>query len=319
LEAGLSLVAATLAWLLPVVLLSGGPIAYLDASLRLGADVTADTAIWRAGLDGLRLTSAAVARGLGWELGPFAILAVFGLLVAPRLTSCPPLPAGLAHFCWAWVLPGLATFLLIHIGQVVYVQVFAPVLFLLLGPAVSNAARALGRPGLGPALAASAAVGNLLFFLFPGQYSLAYDLARHDRQVEAVIRTVSASDPKTTVLITDAIGAGSYRTAQVYLSEYPRVALGQDRQNRLGEVYGGVYEPAGFDAAGPLVFPPDADTFIWLDRSIVDRYVADPEHLQVTSLEDGARINTWRGAPPRIQAGRIWLGPPYRELREPDD
>lgn len=311
-------VAATVtagAWAVPLVVASGGPLAYWHAATTLGADATASTAIWRAGLGGLLTSLDAVAKGAVWELGGFTVVAAYGLLVAPRLGVSPRLTQGYGAFAAVWALPALLTFLLVHIGQVAYVQVFMPAILLVLGPALSATVRALGRPDWGPPVAAVAAAGSLLIFLLPPGTSLFGQLRQHDAWVSGMTSAISSQDPAHTMLVCDAYATGSYRTAQVYLPEYRRVAVTRDTSGRLGEVFGDVYQPERLDDATPLVLPPGTETVVFVDRSVVDRYVADPERLRVISVLGGGRIYVWRGEAPVIRDGWIWLGPPPTHRR----
>lgn len=299
----------TLAWLLRLVWVTGGPASYWHALLQLGGSVTTGTAIWRAGSGGLALTSGAVLLGVVWELGAFAVLAAFGLTLGRRLARSPAWPEGWIRFLLLWTLPGMTTFLLIHIGEVVYVQVFTPALCLVLGPALATSARALGRPGLQGPLLAIAVVANVAIFLLPAQESLAGQLAGHDRWVAALASTVSSEDPARTVLITDAVAVGSYRTAQVYLPEYHRVAIGRDRRGRVGEIYGDAYEPWGFAAARPLSFPTGATTFVFLDGDSTWNLIGDPELLSSRKLTPGHTVLKWRGPPPFLVLDQIFVQP----------
>ncbi len=309
--------AATSAWAVPLVIASGGPTAYWHASASLGGDVTSSTAIWRAGLGGLMTTSDAVVKGIMLELGLFAVIAVFGLGLAGRLLPPGQAPAlhGYALFAWIWVLPGLLTFLLIHIGEIVYVGVFMPAIFLALGPAVSATVRSLGRPGWAWPLTAAGAAAGVLIFLLPLQSSLFGGLRQHDHWVESMVAATTTFDPDHTVLVADAYAVGSYRTAQVYLPQYHRIAVARDRSGRLGEIYGDVYMPERFDDSSLLVLPAGTDTVVFMDRSVVDAYVADPERLEVVKLPAGARMYVWRGARPAFKDGWIWLGSGYHDRR----
>jgi len=70
--------------------------------------------------------------------------------LAPRLLGRSVLSRDWSLFCGAWAAPGLLTFLFVHIGQVVYVQVFIAAFFLVLGPALAQTAAA-PRPAAAPA------------------------------------------------------------------------------------------------------------------------------------------------------------------------
>ncbi len=309
-------VMGTLCWLVPLLGLSGGLATFVQASTTLGSDVSTSTAIWSAGLGGLATTGDAVVRGTVWDLGGFAVVAVFGLLVAPRLAAATPvLPAGWGGFCAAWTLPALATFLFVHIGQVAYVQVFTPAVFLTLGPAVAATAAALRRPALVPAIAAAAVVASLAVFLLPPQVSLAGQLRRHDRWVDAMTATVRQFDQEHTVVVADGEAVGSYRTAQLYLPEYHRLGVGRDRLGDAGELFGDLYEPDHMARTGPLSVPAGTDTYVFVDRSVVEQLVADPERLRVIRLADGARIYVWVGERPQFRNGLLWMQPAPVERR----
>ncbi|HEX6548872.1 MAG TPA: glycosyltransferase family 39 protein [Candidatus Dormibacteraeota bacterium] len=304
-------VVATAAWLVPLAVLAGGMAAVWHDSTALGADVTAGTAIWRAGPAGLLTTTEGVARGIGWELGGFVVLGLFGLGIAPRLTGVDPrLPAGWARFCWLWSLPALLTFLFIHIGQVVYVGIFTPAVTLSLGPAVMAGVKAVGRPALAAPATAAAAVLSVLVFLLPPVDSLAGQQRAHDVWVEQLQATVRSYDPVHTVLVTDAYAPGSYRTSQYYLPEYHRVAVAVDRMGRLGVAFADSYTPSGLDETRPLQFPPETDTYLFVDRSVVDSVVGNPQRLRTIKLSNGARIYVWQGPAPTVRHGVIWLGSP---------
>lgn len=305
--------ALTASWVIPLLVLTGGPRRYLAAASALSADVTSSTAIWRAGLAGLRLTATAVAGGTVWELGGFTILLLFGV-VAPFVTGGRAhiaIPAGWPAFAALWALPGLATFLFVHIGQLVYVQQFTPLLFLLAGPAALATAKALGSERWAVPLALLAGVASLALFMLPARVSLAGQLTAHDRWVAAVRAALAGDDPDTTLLITDAYAVGSYRTAQVYLPDLHRVALGEDRQGRLGEIYGDVYTPTNFESARPLALPAATTTLVFLDRPVVERFVGDADLMRRVDLAGGEPLYVWAlpaGEAPVIRGNRIWLG-----------
>jgi hypothetical protein len=308
--AALSL-AALAVWLVPLLVLAGGPISYGHALTQLGGSVTESTALWRAGLSGLVTNSAAVLLGLVWELGPFAVLLLFGLAVAPRLGAAAGLPPGWTPFCAVWSIPALLTFLLVHIGEVVYVQLFTPALFLMIGPALGATAMALGRAWLQRPLLGAALVGQLAIFFLPAGSSLSGELRNHDAQVADLVATVRQFDPEDTVLLADAVAVGSYRTSQIYLPEFHRVALGRDRRGIAGEIYGDRYEPWRFNRATSPRYPENATTFIFLDRTVVQLVVGDPGALSKvpTARGSGLHLYVWHGAPPVCCHDWLWLDP----------
>jgi len=311
------LVVAAAAWVIPLCLAAGGPLRLASASFQLGGSDTSGTAIWSAGFNGLLTTANAVLTGIGWELGLFAVLALFGLAVAPRLlrTELPVKSWGL--FCWAWAAPSLLVYLFVHIGQVVYVQTFIPAIFLSLGPAVAATALAVGRPGLAPVLAAVCLAANLALFFSPDHSGLAQQLRLHDLRVESLRSTVTGlGPPERTVLLSDAWATGSYRSTQVYLPAYHRVAVEHDLRGRLGEIYGDTYEPWRFAQARQPEYPATATTYVFLDQDLIG-FVGDRQHLRRLVLADGSRIWVWQGAEPTLFANRFWLEPPSGKLTPP--
>ena len=298
-------VLAAASWVIPLAILAGGPGRLLATTLQLGDTVSSGTAIWSDLRNPFRVTGNAVLTGLGWELGLFAVWALFGLLAAPRLLGRRVLPREWTLFCWAWAAPGLVTFLFVHIGQVVYVQVFAPALFLSLGPAIKATAEAAGKPQLAPALlAASVLASSAIFFLPPG--SLAGQLGRHDLRVDGILAAATAAGPEHTVLIGDAYGVGSYRTVNFYLPDYPRIGLGRDSRGRVRQIYGEIYDPAGSRQSRPLAFGEQTTTYIYLDRELLP-LIADPSRLTPLTLPDGSSIYVWHGHPPTVIANRLWI------------
>ena len=307
-----TVVLLTAAWVLPLTLLSGGPVALFRASLELGSSVTSGSAIWKAGRAGLQANTSAIALGLIWELGLFVIPLLFGLLIAPRLSPSPHRPGrDWAQFAWIWAGPALLTFLLIHIGQVAYVQVFAPILWLYLGPALGATCSALGRPRLLGPLAGTCLAANVALFFLPSSASLAAQLSQHDRAVSQFEGAVGALDPDHTALVLDAYASGNYRTAQVYLPSYQRVAVARDGRGQLGEIFGDEYSPEGFSRSSQLRFRASVDTFVFPDAYVAAALVADPSRFEVIRLGGGQAIRIWRGAAPVVHGGLIWLGSPF--------
>ena len=298
---------AAASWLIPLLVLAGGPLLLLGDSLQLGDSVTAGTAIWNNLGNPILVTGKAVLTGLGWELGLFSVWALFGLLMAPRLLGHRVVPGEWMLFCAAWAGPGLLTFLFVHIGQLVYVQVFAPAIFLSLGPALLATAEAVGRPRLAPVLlAVSAAASGIVFFLPPS--SLSAQLHLHDLRVEGLLAVAAADDPAHTVLIGDAFAVGSYRTVNYYLPEYPRIGLGRDSSNRVREIYGDVYDPNGSHHSSPLQLGDQTTTYVFLDRELLP-LVADRKRLLRITLGDGSAVYVWHGHPPEVIANRLWVDP----------
>jgi hypothetical protein len=303
------LTAAVAVWLVPLLVVAGGPVPVLAAALRLGGSVTAGTALWNDPLNPVRVGLNAVMTGVGWELGVLLVFVIFGFAVAPRLGVAVNAPPAFGLFCAAWAAPSLLTFVFVHIGQVAYVQTFTPLLFLLVGPALEATASALGRPWLWPWLLFTSLAVELVIFFTPSRSSLAGDLRLHDLRVASMLALVSASDPARTVLVTDAGAVGSYRTAQVYLPDYSRVALGGDERGHAGEIYGDVYEPWRVARETPPEWPAQASTYIVLDPEVVQR-APDRDLLRRVALADGSHVWIWQGPAPAMAGNQLWFDHP---------
>lgn len=312
-----SLAVVGMAWVVPLLLLTGGPARYLEALLALGTSDTSGTALWRAGLPALVGNVSAVALGVAWELGILSVPALYSVAVLPWLRGDHRVPSDWGRFSLLWVAAPLLVFSLVHIGQVAYVQVFTPLLFVEAGIGITAGVQVVGRPRSWPVVAALATVVNVAIFFLPPTYSLAGQLREHDAEVEALTPVVQEYDPGTTVLITDAYAVGSYRTAQVYLPSYRRIAISRDRRGRLGQIFGQEYDPGGFARATPLDAPAGVDTWIFLDPGDVRDYVADSWRLRVVNLRgSSARVFVWRGGQPIVRSGWIWLQPPAERFSE---
>ena len=300
--AALALVAASLAWVLPLVQLSGGPLAYLETTLQLGSRVSDGSAIWSAGLPGVLVNVEAVLGGAADTLGIFVALAVAAALVGriPGVRRVPGPPDNRLRrehlvLAAAWALPALVVYSFVHIGQLAYVLFGAPAALLFAGPILDRLARALtdGRPHLRlrarAALLAGCAAANVIVFLAP--HSLGAEAGDRDRHVQALLAEVRGHDPGSTLLLADPEGPGSYRLAEYYLPAYAAVAVGLDSHGRAGELFanhGGApeYDLRRFNDVGPLNLPAMAHALV-LDRQVVDS-IGDRSRLREVKL-DAAR------------------------------
>ncbi len=133
-ERGLALgllAAGNLAWLIPLIWLAGGPIAYFRASSGLAGLAVAPTSIF--GFNPLGLL-----QNVGFVLGGILIGANIGLLIiaiAHRSRSRPlsHLTARDRRFLGLWLAPPLLMFVLIHTGQLGYVLLILPAAYLWVG------------------------------------------------------------------------------------------------------------------------------------------------------------------------------------------
>jgi dolichyl-phosphate-mannose-protein mannosyltransferase len=214
----------TLAWFVPLMQLSGGFQTYMEGSNNFTADFWNTTSLLRgAGITGLR-------RNLISKLIPYTLYA-WSLALLPALYWLPELPkrwrSWLTNrkfwFLALWVVPTLAFYIIIHMGQQGLVFVFLPALILISAEGLFRIAQS--RPAvLRAAVAAIAVVGAAIFILGPtfplgedGPKLLTYSALRENDQLLAnEIAAVKANFPPENTLLL----ASSWRFIQYYLPDY---------------------------------------------------------------------------------------------------
>jgi hypothetical protein len=261
---------AVLAWLLPMLWLTGGLEAYLRASSQLYGSVVLPTSVLGGSLDVTLAQARYVLASVVIGLGPLALAAVALPLYLRREGWGRP-----EWFLAVWVVPPAAFYTLVHFGQAGYVLTFLPALVILLSrvlvEAVAAGSELLRRPNWRWGLTAATLVPLCLvstgFFVsarpVPREFNnrtgeawvwRAKDEA-HDwimsrtaaalREHEAVIRTYvdtirAVYDPSDTALVTELGNRRSYpwlRHAMFYMPEYAIYQL------QVGEPPRGFYAP----------------------------------------------------------------------------
>jgi hypothetical protein len=304
-RAMIALAVASIAWVIPLLWLSGGLPAYLRASTQLSARASSGSALWRAGPSAALFNANAVLSGLLLSLGVLALLAVSALvarLLAPGHGQ-PRLPHGYAVLLGLVAIPTIATDVLVHIGQLGYVLFFVPPVLLASGMVFQTLGR-LGarrdsrlRRRLELALLAACVALNLVLFAV-GPDSAMAQLRDRDQYVSDLLPVASSYAASTTLLATDVEAQGSYRLAQYYLQGYAVAAIGRDRHGKAGEMYATTgplpeYTLAGFDRVHALAFPQRTAMLI-LDEAVL-RAVGDRSRLETVKFgSHGERI--WRAA-----------------------
>jgi hypothetical protein len=175
-----ALVVGNLIWLVPLLWLAGGPVAYLRESAKLADAVVIPVSIFTLNAWGLLRNTAFVVSGF--------LIGINLALVAVVISYCRgfnPITRLLCQdraFFLLWAVPALLTYLLIHTGQLGYVLLVLPLGFLCVGTALAtltekshNSLKSEARYGLPrlPTLPARVvAVGALTsvlgFFFLPG-------------------------------------------------------------------------------------------------------------------------------------------------------
>jgi hypothetical protein len=248
----------------------------------------------------------------GWAAGlPLLLLGSIRTRVElrSRLRQNPLLTGLLA----LWIVPTVAYYQFIHMGQQGLVFVFLPALCLL-----SAAALAPLRGGW-VALAAAAVVGNAAIFLFAPTFPLGGDrpklltaetLRQHDAYYRSRIAATRARfDPHHTIVV-----SSGWRFAQFYLDEYRLVPYAVVSRWELGEGESQIKDTRDL---GPrlLGVRPDADGLryaIVLDDELL-HFDADGERLEFLDLQDGGRLGFLRlrpGEGMRLQPDSFAIAPP---------
>jgi hypothetical protein len=130
-RAALIFVIGNLVWFLPLLHLAGGPLAYLREMASIAAATILPTSVLSSNVWGLLQNGVFTALGLLVALN-------FGLVIAVAayrqgINPLATLGRDDRIFFALWTLPALATFLLVHAGQVGYILMILPAIFLLIG------------------------------------------------------------------------------------------------------------------------------------------------------------------------------------------
>jgi hypothetical protein len=280
--AGVILLASVLAWLLPMVWLTGGPAAYVGASTQLYGSVLLPTSVLGGSLEITLAQARYLLESTLVGLGPLGLVALALPAYARRTGWNPP-----EWFLLGWMVPPIVFYMLIHFGQAGYVLTFLPALVILLSRVlawvVAAGSERLRRPNWRWALTAATLLPLVLintgFFVSARPMAREFDnrggdgwvwRARdefHDwimsrtaaalREHEAVIRTYvetirAVYDPSDTALVTELGNPRSYpwlRHAMFYMPEYPTY------QVQVGAMPLGFYAP---QYAATMILTPGA-------------------------------------------------------------
>ncbi|HSE95354.1 MAG TPA: DUF2723 domain-containing protein [Methylomirabilota bacterium] len=289
---GLTVVGLTvLTWLVPMMWLSGGPAAYLRAARELyGSTVHATTLLgghWLSNVDRL-----AEAGGLG--LGLFLPVAAAALVAVGRRAAARE-PEGL--FFALWLLPPVAVYATVHLGQSGYLLTVLPACYVLIGLSLTRS-WATGRSSRrwGVALVAGGVVAHAAFFTLAGPVDVAFPApsapwrerwvaagraayrfriwahtAAGLREREAVIAAYVGAlrtgfDPTSTVVVTEVGNPRSYpwfRHVMYYAPEFPVYHL---RRGGLAMGYVGSHGASAMAgiAEAEIVLPPTTRRLVWV-------------------------------------------------------
>jgi hypothetical protein len=268
--AGGILVASVLAWLLPMMWLTGGPAAYVAASTQLYGSMLLPTSVLGGSLEVTFAQARYLIESTLVGLGPLSLVALALPAYARRAGW-----RGREWFLLGWIVPPAVFYTLVHFGQAGYVLTFLPALVILLSHvlvwAVGAGSARLRRPNWRWALTTAVLLPLVLvntgFFVSARPLPREFDHRSSDswvwrardelhdwimsrtaaalREHEAVIRTYVDTireryDPSDTALVTELNNPRSYpwlRHAMFYMPEYPIY------QVQLGPMPLGFYAP----------------------------------------------------------------------------
>jgi len=298
----LVIVAAVLAWFLPMIWITGGLTRYVEASIDLAETVVKPTSILGAGAGDATLRMARyMLESVVVGLGPLALAAALVPWYARRHGV-----GAREWFLVTWAVPAILVYTLVHFGQAGYVLTFLPALVILLSRVLLVALGSALAPR--PRLRAAVAVAVVtLVVLVNGSFFVSARPAPRDfaatkpswvqraqdeafdwifsrtaaalREHEAVVQTFVAAirglyEPDDTVVVTELGNPRSYpwmRHAMYYLAEYPIYDL------RVGSLMAGYYAPRLSSAMTPV---PDSEIRL---APTVKRLVWFVDHWNPTS------------------------------------
>ncbi len=280
--AGGILLASVLAWLLPMLWLTGGAAAYLGASTQLYGSVLLPTSVLGGSLEITLAQVRYLVESTLVGLGPLGLVALMLPAYSRRIGWHRP-----EWFLLGWMVPPIIFYMLIHFGQAGYVLTFLPALVILLSRvlawAVAAGSERLRRPNWRWALTTATLLPLVLintgFFVSARPMPREFDKRAGDswvwrardefhdwimsrtaaalREHEAVIRTYvetirAVYDPGDTALVTELGNPRSYpwlRHAMFYMPEYPIY------QVQVGAMPLGFYAP---QSAATMILTPGA-------------------------------------------------------------
>lgn len=218
-----------LAWLVPLLVLTGGPSEYLTLSQRLADRASERTALLKAPWPDWAANFLMVM--VGWAVALNMLGAVLVVALIRRLPRLRRIRAQTV-LLWMWLLPPMLTFVVIHFGQFGY-------LLLVLPPAVLLCLRqiAWAWPRYGNGLPGLFNVGVMVMAMLASASAILP--AVHDRdaawqQLEAEIERYPAS---STMILASLEQTGYFRLLGQLMPSYRVLAIGEDAQRSHGVLY----------------------------------------------------------------------------------
>lgn len=266
---------ASLLWIVPLLWLSGGIGAFRGQSSAVAGLAGSRTWIFGGNLAGIGQNLGMV--GAGILLGLFGGIVILALARARGIRPYAGLPQDERRLLLAWVAPPLFVYLALHTGQLGYVLLLLPIVYLgvarVLHPLAQEvadvASRASSRLSWSDLRRPAVVVGSLLalntaaFLVLPPaglrmlEYSAAataadqeessrppsvdrtrqYDLQANDEHWQALTALIERYDPTVTAILAETSSAGSFRHLSYYAEDHHLYGIGWDRRADLGYLF----------------------------------------------------------------------------------
>lgn len=216
-----------LMWWVPSAMLSGGPLAYLEALFGQTGRIASTYSVPANGMGALAYNTGFTLEALAWGLGLLAVplLAGAGRLAARarRRTAVRPDRISLGLAIWAG--PALAFYAAVHIGEWGYVLSVLPPLYLAAGLALERARTLVPSRRWLTAGVLAAVMPGVLFLAADEAHAATWGraqfsasaLAHHDASLRARVAYVRRSFPASGTVV---LAREDYQLVRYYMPEY---------------------------------------------------------------------------------------------------
>jgi hypothetical protein len=243
------------------------------------------------------------------------------------------------RFLLLWAVPPLLVFLLVHTGQVGYVLIVVPVVYLVLARGLDRGLAGRLRPQVAAAgLAVLVVIDVVGFTVLPsaavevtrrgegistpvGTIPVpqadgfrALDVPSSDQYWQGIVERARQADPRTTAVLTVVRKSGSFRHLTYYLPDHLVYAMGEGLHGGFGQLFTAHHHETDYtvdgldDPAAVLVLPAGIREVLVLDQPFGALETDLPSTWE--RLPDGTAVVTLRV--PAGSALRLEEGPPVR-------
>jgi hypothetical protein len=291
-----ALVISSVAWLVPLLMLSGGVEPYLRENMLLAQAVSERTSIVGAGIEGLGHNL--LFEGLGLMLGMAFGVVPLGLW-AGRMLRFRLVGRVRAFLLW-WALPPLLLYAVSHVGQYGYLLSVLPPLLMLSALCARVLVERLSQgrnrraPAAGVYICAALALASAGYFMLSEGPVTASSIIRNDERWHALRVALGEMDPRSTALVMSVEWAGPFRLAGYLLPNFQSFALGEDEEDKLGWLYVAYGGFSNYSLPTPPAPPqldllPEIRTIAVLDEDTARRLAGESD-LRRVSLADGSTL-----------------------------